>query len=56
VFLKAVARHLRFAKTAETWHASAPAITLQIKDLKAEMGMPLFAHQGRKVSLPSSGE
>jgi DNA-binding transcriptional LysR family regulator len=52
----AVARHLSFAKAAEILHVSAPAITMQIKDLEAEVGMPLFERQGRKVSLTTSGE
>jgi len=37
-------------------HVSAPAITMQIKELEAEVGMPLFERQGRKVSLTTSGE
>ena len=52
----AVARHLSFAKAAELLHVSAPAITMQIKELEAEVGMPLFERQGRKVSLTTSGE
>ncbi|NDC60681.1 MAG: LysR family transcriptional regulator [Betaproteobacteria bacterium] len=52
----AVARHLSFAKAAEALHVSAPAITMQIKDLEAEVGMPLFERQSRKVSLTTSGE
>ena len=52
----AVARHLSFAKAAETLHVSAPAVTMQIKELEAEVGMPLFERQGRKVSLTTSGE
>ena len=52
----AVASHLSFAKAAETLHVSAPAITMQIKELEAEVGMPLFERQGRKVSLTTSGE
>ncbi len=52
----AVARHLSFAKAAEILHVSAPAITMQIKELEAEVGMPLFERQGRKVSLTTSGE
>ncbi len=52
----AVARHLSFAKAAETLHVSAPAITMQIKELEAAVGMPLFERQGRKVSLTTSGE
>jgi DNA-binding transcriptional LysR family regulator len=52
----AVARHLSFAKAAESLHVSAPAITMQIKELEAEVGMPLFERQGKKVSLTTSGE
>ena len=52
----AVARHLSFAKAAETLHVSAPAVTMQIKELEAEVGMPLFEREGRKVSLTTSGE
>lgn len=52
----AVARHLSFAKAAEILHVSAPAITMQIKELEAAVGMPLFERQGRKVSLTTSGE
>ncbi len=51
-----MARHLSFAKAAETLHVSAPAITMQIKELEAAVGMPLFERQGRKVSLTTSGE
>jgi DNA-binding transcriptional LysR family regulator len=52
----AVARHLSFAKAAAVLHVSAPAITMQIKELEAEVGLPLFERQGRKVSLTTSGE
>jgi len=55
-FFNAVARHLSFTKAAEDMHVSAPAVTMQIKDLEAEIGMPLFERQGRKVSLTTTGE
>jgi len=55
-FFNAVARHLSFAKAAVAMHVSAPAVTMQIKDLEAEIGMPLFERQGRKVSLTTTGE
>lgn len=31
-------------------------MTMQIKELEAEVGMPLFERQGRKVSLTTTGE
>jgi len=55
-FFNAVAKHLSFAKAAELMHVSAPAVTMQIKELEAEVGMPLFERQGRKVSLTTTGE
>ena len=55
-FFNAVARHLSFARAAEDLHVSAPAVTMQIKELEAEVGMPLFERQGRKISLTTSGE
>ena len=55
-FFNAVARHLSFAKAAETLHVSAPAVTMQIKELETDIGMPLFERQGRKISLTTTGE
>jgi DNA-binding transcriptional LysR family regulator len=55
-FFNAVAKHLSFSKAAEAMHVSAPAVTMQIKDLEAEVGMPLFERQGRKISLTTTGE
>ena len=52
----AVARHLSFAKAAQVLHVSAPAISMQIKELETAVGMPLFDRQGRKVSLTTGGE
>jgi DNA-binding transcriptional LysR family regulator len=55
-FFNAVAKHLSFAKAAETLHVSAPAVTMQIKELETDIGMPLFERQGRKISLTTTGE
>ncbi len=37
-------------------HLSAPAISMQMKDLEDDLGMPLFAKRGRGLVLTSSGE
>ena len=37
-----VARHLSFARAAETLHLTPPAVTMQVKDLEAQIGLPLF--------------
>ena len=51
-----VARHLSFARAAETLHLTPPAITMQIKELEGHVGLPLFERTGRKVSLTTTGE
>ena len=51
-----VARHLSFARAAENLHLSPPAVTMQIKELEAQVGLPLFERAGKKVSLSTAGE
>lgn len=51
-----VARQLSFARAAETMHLSAPAITMQIKELEESIGLPLFDRRGRTIALTVVGE
>ena len=51
-----VARHLSFAKAAQSLHLTAPAVTMQVKELESQVGMPLFERKGREVSLTTPGE
>jgi LysR family transcriptional regulator, low CO2-responsive transcriptional regulator len=51
-----VARELSFAKAARTLHLTPPAVTMQVKDLEAQIGLALFERQGRQVSLTTPGE
>ncbi len=51
-----VARRLSFARAADALHLSAPAVTMQIKDLETAVGLPLFDRRGRVVSLTTTGE
>ena len=51
-----VARQLSFARAAEALHLSPPAVTMQIKELEAQIGLPLFERSGRAVSLSTTGE
>jgi LysR family transcriptional regulator, low CO2-responsive transcriptional regulator len=51
-----VARHLSFARAAETLHLTPPAVTMQVKELEGHVGMPLFERIGRKVTLTTAGE
>ena len=52
----AAARHRSFAKAAEELHLTPPAVTMQIKDLEAAVGLPLFDRGARAATLTMSGE
>lgn len=52
----AVARHLNFARAAETLNLTPPAVTMQIRELESQVGLPLFDREGRNVSLTITGE
>ncbi len=55
VFLSA-AKHGSFSKAATELSLTAPAVSMQIKELESELGMALFARVGRRVELTSAGE
>jgi LysR family transcriptional regulator, low CO2-responsive transcriptional regulator len=52
----AVARHLSFGKAADELHLTPPAISMQIKELEEQVGLPLFDRGGRNVALTVTGE
>lgn len=52
----AVARHLSFVRAAEELHLTPPAVSMQVKELESEVGLPLFDRSGRSVSLTTTGE
>ncbi|MBI5259755.1 MAG: LysR family transcriptional regulator [Burkholderiales bacterium] len=52
----AAARHLNFARAAAELHLTPPAVSMQIKELETEVGLPLFDREGRQVSLTTTGE
>lgn len=51
-----VARQLSFAKAARALHLTPPAVTMQVKELEAQIGLALFERSGRQVSLTTPGE
>lgn len=51
-----VARNLSFARAAAALHLTPPAVTMQVKELEANVGLALFAREGRKVTLTHAGE
>jgi DNA-binding transcriptional LysR family regulator len=52
----AVARHLSFGKAAKELHLTPPAVSMQIKELEGQVGLPLFDRSGRSVALTVTGE
>ncbi len=50
------ARQLSFAEAARVLHLTPPAVSMQIKELEAQVGLPLFDRQGRQVQLSTAGE
>ncbi len=52
----AVARHLSFARAAEELHLTPPAVSMQIRQLEGQLGLPVFERGGGSVSLTVAGE
>ncbi len=50
------ARHMNFSRAAEELHLSQPAISTQLKELAAHVGLPLFERMGRKTYLTPAGQ
>jgi DNA-binding transcriptional LysR family regulator len=50
------AHHLSFARAAEELHLTAPAISMQIKELESAVGLLLFDRSGRTLTLSTPGE
>jgi len=55
VFL-AAARHMNFSRAAQELHLTQPAVSTQIKELAAGVGLPLFERIGRRTYLTPAGE
>jgi DNA-binding transcriptional LysR family regulator len=51
-----VARHLSFVRAAKELNLTPPAVSMQIKELEAEVGLPLFDRSSHQVSLTFVGE
>lgn len=52
----AVARQLSFTKASEELHLTQPAVSMQIKQLEQETGVPLFEQVGKRIYLTEAGE
>ncbi|HEB59189.1 MAG TPA: LysR family transcriptional regulator [Gammaproteobacteria bacterium] len=52
---EAVARLLSYRRAAEELHLTQPAVSMQIKQLENNVGLPLLEQQGKKVYLTEAG-
>lgn len=50
-----VARHLNFTRAAEEMHLTQPAVSMQIKQVEENVGLPLFEHIGKQLYLTEAG-
>ncbi|MCW9025327.1 MAG: LysR family transcriptional regulator [Gammaproteobacteria bacterium] len=52
---QAVARHLSYTQAAQSLHLSQPAVSMQVKQLEENIGLPLFEQMGKKIYLTDAG-
>lgn len=50
-----VATHLNYSRAAEALYLSQPAVSMQIKQLEENLGLPLFEQMGKKIFLTEAG-
>ncbi|MBN3724598.1 LysR substrate-binding domain-containing protein [Burkholderia sp. Ac-20379] len=53
---ESVARNLSFSRAAEDLHLTQPAVSMQIKQMEDQAGVPLFSHVGKRIALTDAGE
>jgi LysR family transcriptional regulator, low CO2-responsive transcriptional regulator len=49
------AQHRHFGRAAEALHLTQPAVSIQLKQLEGEIGVPLFEQMGRRMYLTAAG-
>jgi DNA-binding transcriptional LysR family regulator len=52
---EAVARHLSFSRAAQELHLTQPAVSMQVKSLEGQAGLPLYEQVGRRIHLTEGG-
>lgn len=52
---ESVADELSFTRASEKLHLSQPAVSIQVKQLEEGVGLPLFEHTRKKISLTEAG-
>jgi LysR family transcriptional regulator, low CO2-responsive transcriptional regulator len=51
-----VAQRESVTRAAEALHLTPPAVSMQIKEIESQVGLPLFDREGRRISLSTAGE
>ncbi|MBI4294108.1 MAG: LysR family transcriptional regulator [Betaproteobacteria bacterium] len=51
-----VARNLSFSRAAAELHLTQPAVSMQVKQLEGQAGLPLFEQIGKKIHLTEAGQ
>lgn len=51
-----VARHSSYTRAARELHLTQPAVSMQIKQLEENLGLPLFEQLGKKIFLTEAGQ
>jgi LysR family transcriptional regulator, low CO2-responsive transcriptional regulator len=51
-----VVRQGSVQRAAEALHLTSPAVSMQIKEIESQVGLPLFDRTGRRLSLSTAGE
>ncbi len=51
-----VARQGSMTRAADVLHLTPPAVSMQIKEIESQVGLPLFDREGRGLSLSTAGE
>lgn len=52
---ESVARHLSYTKASQELHLSQPAVSMQVRQLEEDVGMPLFEKLGKRTELTEAG-
>lgn len=52
---ESVARHLSYSRAADELHLTQPAVSMQIKQLEANISLPLFEQLGKRIYLTDAG-
>ena len=50
-----VAKHLNFTRASQLLHMTQPAVSMQIKQLEENLGIPLFEKMGKQIFLTEAG-